>query len=408
MVKLNDTCRQTRFFLLATLTFLVLFLAVDNLNAYRHYVSLAVIACWTFTLIDYYPIIDHQGRKLVNVAVAMLLLISFYRFIHVSNVSLENYLRDIEWLMCAIISVYAVRLFSLKSLKYAYVIYICIIFLSLVVYAMSGRSLSMEGLEDETSQIASAAFSSMTMLFSAVCMMILFHTKKKKTMAVCIVFLVLSVYVNFFILQRATNIILTFFIFILLLLLNARKSYILKALVVLTIIIGGILYSTGLYIPLLDEIAATMPDRVAVRIQAISISLQMQDVMEGGGSLSARSELMTNSWLTFTSSVWHFLIGVGDVENSMIVGKHSFILDTLARYGVVGGFIMFLFFKNQIKVITSVFNRSDNERLYLQCIAVYGVYIFRSFIGNVSTALISTLMLLFFPSVLILLNNKKI
>ena len=149
-------------------------------------------------------------------------------------------------------------------------------------------------------------------------------------------------------------------------------------------------------------------DRVSDRFSQISMAIAYEDVAANRGSLSGRNELMALSWNTFTSSFSHILFGAGEhAEDDTVIGHHSFILDTLACYGIVGGSILFFYFKKQYQIFMSYLDRKKNWALYMQCAIVFMFYVFRNFYGQVAYALVNFVFLLFFPLTFKLIKYYK-
>ena len=168
------------------------------------------------------------------------------------------------------------------------------------------------------------------------------------------------------------------------------------------------IYASDLYLDLFDWLASVMPsERVARRIEEISFALQYEAIEAGGGSFAARADLMSVSWNTFTSTFTNFLFGVGSnrMENS-IIGNHSYFIDTLASYGILGGVLTYKYFKGQYQIMKKYISSRSGKVLFAQCVTVFGFYILRNFYGHMDFTNVNLVILLYFPLVIEFINEN--
>lgn len=353
------------------------------------------IVIWIPVFLKFKWRLNRSEKKYVFVSFSFLLLMFFYNLIGYSTFNLISITRNISWILAGLISIYVMKIFSVKERSFLFVIFLLLIILMLVTLVEKGRSYEM----DEAFATANAWVSSMLMILSGICLIAANQVKSLFSRFIFVSIILLSVYINFFILQRGINAVLSLFLFVLILSLNIKNIFLVKLIFVTTIIFALILFMTDIYIDFFDWMANVIPsERLSIRIKAISLSIQYIDVDAGGGTLKARSELMEISWNTFTSGMQNFIFGAGGhKENNLIIGNHSFILDTLASYGIIGGIVFYIYFKKQIQFIMSYVNKKDNPVMYSQCIVVICIYIFRNYFGAMANANINFVMLLFFP-----------
>jgi hypothetical protein len=179
--------------------------------------------------------------------------------------------------------------------------------------------------------------------------------------------------------------------------------------------IASVVFIFVVAIPLMNFFIENLSGRNAERITDILTVTQGEDITMLNGSLSQRFLLDMASLNTFTSSIPNFLIGVGDDGGdvdlySLIksgVGQHSEIFDILARFGIVGGFIMFQIFKNLFENIRKrnlLHGKSDRFLTVIFC-----VFIFYNIVNRSLAIPMSLIVLyLFTPGVIQLLSYKKI
>lgn len=255
------------------------------------------------------------------------------------------------------------------------------------------------GGQGDAAEAANAWYGSLFMLLSGLSLIFILHVKSIIPRIVAITVFLLTLFINFSILQRGTNVVFTLaelgiiFVFTL-----KRKGIV----YFFSIVIFGVaiyVYSTGLLVDMIVWLADIVSsERIAARLNEIAAALYYEDIEASGGSFAGRNNLMGISWHTFTSSIGHFVFGVGEHSgDNTIVGNHSFIIDTLARYGIIGGTMMFVYFKKQYQIIMSYLDKKTDWALYMQCAIVFLFYVLRNFYGQVSYSLVNLIILVFFP-----------
>ena len=358
---------------------------------------------WIPVFLKYNSRLNKRETQYVFVSFSFLLLMCFYKLIGYSSLNLVSITRNISWILAGLISIYVMKLFSIKERSRIYIIFLVLIITTVVVLVNKGQSYEMA----KAAEIANAWVSSMLMILSGICLIAANQVKSLYLRILFVTIIIFSIFLNFYILQRGTNAVLTFVLVVLIMSLNFKNRFLVRMIFATTIFFAIIVFLTDLYIDIFDWMANVVPsERISSRIQAISLSIQYLDVEEGGATMSARADLMKISWNTFTSGIQTFIFGAGaHKENNLIIGNHSFILDTLASYGIIGGILFYFYFKKQFQFIMSYVNKNDNPVLYSQCIVVICVYLFRNFWGAMATANINFVMLLFLPLTIEVINR---
>ncbi len=335
----------------------------------------------------------------VRVSFAFFVIIFLYWFIGYSKMPMLVLMRSFNWIMAGVVSVYAMKWFSSQELSTIYLFLGGAIVLLLLLLVIGGRELMFSGEQDEAALVANAWYGSLYMLLSGLCLIVFLNVKRFAPRIIALSLLVLSLYLNIAVLQRGTVVLMTFAeLGLILLFLIKRKSIVISLSVIIApFVLIAFLSDNMIYI--FDWLAQVVPsERLAVRFNQISMALTYESLESAGGSLSARNSLMGISWNTFTSSFGHFLFGAGEhAGDNTIIGHHSFILDTLASYGIIGGVLLFVYFRKQYQIIMSSLDKKKGWALYMQCAIVFAFYVFRSFYGNMAFSLVIFFMLLFFP-----------
>ena len=271
-----------------------------------------------------------------------------------------------------------------------------------------GRAKLLYEEQSEASSIAQAWYGSLFMLITGVSLIVLLHVKSLFYKLLAFVFFLFTLYLNFSILQRGTNVIFTAAEVGMILAFTLKNKRLVYFLSIVTV--GGVVlvYTSGLLIDLFDWLADITPStRLSYRFHAISNTLYYEDITSSGTSMSVRNELMGISWNTFTSSIGHFIFGAGEHMDNIMIGHHSFFLDTLARYGIIGGVMIYVYFKKQYQIIMSNIDKKTNWSLYMQCSVVFLFYVLRNFYGQVAYALVNLVILVLFPLTFQVINYYK-
>lgn len=130
---------------------------------------------------------------------------------------------------------------------------------------------------------------------------------------------------------RATSLLLTLLLCLLIIYKTTTKN---KRVVLWIGLVFVVLFSTIIITSLIE----ILPERVAVRLNSL-INPKSGD----SETYLSRFELVMVDLKTFTSSLDNFLWGVGDHRGRdywNLIGQHSYLIDTLARYGIIGAFFV--------------------------------------------------------------------
>ena len=313
-------------------------LSVSSFTNYSNYLLFPVFALWVPYIFTPGNTLSKNERSFIRASFLFMAIFLAYWLVGYSSVVTGEVLRVIGWIMTGLISVYALKMFSERKLSFIYFVMTLAIVVLLYFFIREGEMVALIEDQNEAALVANA-----------------WYVLKKKiwVYSLSIVVLIATVYV----------------------------------------------YLSGALINIFDWLANVVPsDRLASRFNDISTALSYADMEASGGSLSGRNRLMGISWDTFTSNYGYFIFGAGEHYGSnKIIGHHSFFLDTLAQYGIIGGAIMFFYFKKQYQIIMSVLDKKTEWALFMQCAVVFLFYFLRNIYGSMSTALVNLFMLAFFP-----------
>lgn len=385
--------------LLASFLILVFATIFSSFTNYSNYIIYPIWMLWLAQTLPNMGILGKTEHSFVVVSFSLMALILLYRIIGYSSMPLLGLMNDFSWIMSGIVALFVMRYFSSNELSTVYMFFSVGLLLLQLVYLGQGRAILALGNEYEAVEVANAWYGSLFMLLSGLSLIVFLNVKKMVPRLIAISVLLLTLYLNVSILQRGTNVIMTLAeLGLILIFLIKRKSVIITLSIIVAFFVIFALSSDNM-VMIFDWLAQISPsERISARFNELSMVLMYESVEAGGGSFTARGELMGVSWNTFISSFGHFLLGAGEhAGDNSIIGHHSFILDTLARYGIVGGILLIVYFINQYKIFTSGLDRKREWALYMQCAIVFAFYVFRNYYGQVAYSLVNLVLLVFFP-----------
>ncbi|MBQ7252762.1 MAG: hypothetical protein IJS32_09215 [Kiritimatiellae bacterium] len=200
--------------------------------------------------------------------------------------------------------------------------------------------------DGETTNTADTAFATAVMLLMGAMFLVSRHADGTRLKALAWGIVAFCAYVLAFVMQRGT----TFFLgFAMLLALgfssglsSVRNSLKIVFGLLLLALLGWLLWGGGLESFLAWLATLLEGQRLQSRVLHMLGLLQSGSMESTGGSLAFRYNLMLASLETFTGSPGAFVLGVGDHRlpfngADLPVGNHSQLIDTFARYGIVGG-----------------------------------------------------------------------
>lgn len=398
-------------FLLVSFLIMIFGLSVASFTNYSNFLLFPVFALWIPVVFTSGNTLSKNERSFIRASFLFMAIFLAYWLVGYSSVVTGEVLRVIGWIMTGMIPVYALKIFSERELSFIYFVMTLAIVVLLYFFIREGEMVALIEDQNEAALVANAWYGSLYMLLSGLSLIVLMHVKSLYIRIIALVVLILTFYLNIFILQRGTNVIFTIAELGMILLMLLKRKIWVYSLSIVVLIATIYVYFSGALINIFDWLANVVPsDRLASRFNDISTALSYADMEASGGSLSGRNRLMGISWDTFTSNFGYFIFGAGEHYGSnKIIGHHSFFLDTLAQYGIIGGAIMFFYFKKQYQIIMSVLDKKTEWALFMQCAVVFLFYFLRNLYGSMSTALVNLFMLAFFPltiQIILFYKNK--
>lgn len=385
---------------LMLISFLLL-IVITVFSSFILYSSVIIAPIWALLLVYIVSskvVLSKEGKTFVTVSFLLLAIIFFYQIIGHSSMGSLEVLVNFNWIMAGVVSVYVMKMFSGRELSHTFMVMTVSLVVLMLLFIRVGRSLLALGGADEAVSVAATWYGSIFMLLSGLSLIVVLNVKRSLLRIIALVVLLLTLYLNIFILQRGTNVIFTLaeISLIMIFLIKRKQVVIVLSVVIITFVVIAMSSDNMIYI--FDWLAQISPsDRLTKRFEEISVALTYESIEAGGGSFAARGNLIGVSWDTFTSSLSHFVFGAGEHIGDNVIGHHGFFVDTLARYGIIGGVLVFIYFKKQYQIMMSVLNKKTEWALYMQCAIVFLFYVLRNFYGQVAYALVNFVILLLFP-----------
>ena len=158
---------------------------------------------------------------------------------------------------------------------------------------------------------------------------------------------------------------------------------------------------------IIDYIIMLSPnERLTMRL----VTIVNDDASEAHeATITGRTTLYMLSVKTWLTNVTTFFLGIGDHYDTLNpektgIGQHADFLDVLARYGLVGGSLVFVMLRSCFKYILSLF---DNK-YRLQIGTIFFVYFLCGFSKHIFEAGIGCVVFILLPlSAIILKSNKQ-
>lgn len=308
--------------------------------------KLAIMSLW------YIEVFSFEGRTYFPKKFACFLLIwwmyeMLLYFIGFSSAAVGNYYNTLLFFDVVIKSVYVLHVYN-ENQKNILFVSISVLILSILVenlyfLTIYGDDLSLmyRNIEyyrdgDTGVNFVGTSFYNALIFFIGIMFYKTMEDSSRIHKIIYLTALLLSYYFMLSIETRATSLLLSVSL-LFLVYFNKQKS---KGRNILIIILSFMLILTiSLWLPALIDI---LPERVAVRITALTSGNNSDN------EYLSRFGLAMVDINTFTANISNFFIGVGDHrghEYWNVIGQHSYILDTLAKYGCIGIMYLLTFFR---------------------------------------------------------------
>lgn len=320
-----------------------------------------------FFVVIFVCIIQSKDTEKIGVyLICYSIMIFLYRLLNISTASWGNYLFQILFFIVIVASILCLEKMPVKWNIYLYFIVLALIATTVYKDIIIGQSVASENLlllREEGSRAQRTAFSTMMLFVFCTCWLVFFNTNNRFIRWFHFAFALLSLYYIVFVGMRASVVIWTLMAFSLIVFEKySNKSKIGRYLGVFIIVLLCFILIFDIT-PILQLLVRLSPsDRLSVRFESLIYTFN-NGIEED--SFSGRMKLETISLQSWTSSFGSFLFGIGDhrlegygYQGFIMsgVGGHSELIDSLARYGIIGFSIIALLIYNIFQYIQNLFS----------------------------------------------------
>lgn len=319
-------------------------------------------------------IVLHLGHSYIRIFRSLLPFLlgyvavnALYRVIGVSDANWGNSMHEYIFLLSFPLVLLIFENCSIKYIRILFFIIVCIISANIVeniVISFLYPEINEISLEyQDTSFLSSinagsSNFYTLSMFFSLICFFVYINTKEILLRGV--MFLSTTVGTIYVIVFCNKGSVVLFLVLSLVLVYVAKHSRLFNSFIItLCVFFVFLLLLIGFYKQELVEMIVNLvpSERLATRLVTV---IDKNNPLAESDTISGRQNLYFLSIQTWLSSISNFLYGVGDVRvaykpETTGVGQHADFLDTLARYGIIGGVFLFRYIHKAIYLFKSFF-----------------------------------------------------
>lgn len=399
----------TKHFLYLFFITIVALLGLTDIFGSIHTEAVVLLGFLTsFYVLKYYQYHENKVITLIIFMLSFFLYSLMYEVIGISSAGYSRVAIYLCWLIICLTGIIIYKYFTKKEKTILlYTIYI-LTMIGTIYVAINGYSFVSQGLFLATSE-TSTVHGTMIMFFGGICLLWFLNDKNLFNRELAFVGVALSFFVNIYIMQRGITLVLSTLMYGGILLFNGKRSKKNYFIVGLLFTLFAFLYFSEIYIILFDYIAEVLPsERLSRRVLQIKYFLLYGAESKEAHGFSGRLPLMLTSINTWTSSVFSILFGIGDHrENYLLIGNHSEVLDSLARFGIFGACLLWGIVYHQYKLFVNKYVKATNYTCYIQATVIFLFFVLRGLMGTVINFKIAIQVCIFLPLVLNLLMNTS-
>ena len=362
----------------------------------------SLIASFVFTVsLSWKRVNRHQEAQFVLLVVLWAAYEFLLRLVGYSSAELGNYLMLWLYYCCILVMVMLDRATDRQKAQIGIICFFVILINIVdnlylgIMYPGAQTLVNLSwGEQFLTTNVGGTSFYATAMFYCASCFLILLNSKRTLFRILASVAIIISICFLLFISPRATAVILSVVMIFLILLLWISKH---SPVIGFILILGSFLMLFFL-IPILEFLVAHIIDpRLSERFASIVGLLRGQD---NGGNDSLTTRLMYSllSLKSWTADFWSFVVGVGNKMDVNVettgIGQHSQIIDSIAKYGIIGQLFMVpMYWKTFLIVKGHFYNRS----YYYEAIIIVLMFFLYSLMNNSFKPEIGAVLFIFFP-----------
>lgn len=349
-----------------------------------------------------------RNNSLVTNVSAFIFMVLLYKILNVSTAATISIIQDILFFIPLLLMPLIVT-FSLNRKQSKWIIGLILIIVAIniadnirlcilhpeLMYFVN-RNVQIDDIEGIGNVGASTWYNGIYFFFT-ICFFAFINTDSKMMKRAMLASSILSALFIFFFCLKASIIVFTILSVFLLVYAKRKKSF-------ASLVLVGIF--SFLFVLIFADIIVDMlrsmisSDRLLTRLIML-IDADNAEAGVGEHSLNARSMLWMESINTWLANPVNFLFGIGapPVSDAHLgVGQHSSFFDSFAKYGLIGGFLIFNSLRISYKYIRSLYARTER----LQIFAIAMLFMFFCITKGVFTPAIGSMLFIMLP----LLSNQ--
>ncbi|MCK9627019.1 MAG: O-antigen ligase family protein [Bacteroidales bacterium] len=387
-------------------------------NVLPNYVPILLFSIWFLSA--YFIGGSHHIKVTVNESIWWIVIILWEIMLELfgfSSIGINNILIRIPIYCLPIIMSFVIRNYYYREKILLFTFLFLVILFNIVKNDITGyyNPWMFESLRSSDGFSASSStFTAVTLFFFPVCFLLLKNNKPKYLKFVSVFSICAASYYFFVLNSRGIS----FFLFLLIILgfiFSPKRSYnnINPLYLLLAVLSLSILFYL-FFDPFMNILRVVFAgnERLLEKFNNITDFSQTRN-MQDTGSLGARIELSLISLQTWLGGFSNFFFGIGEhaINDASMqgltnagVGQHSQFFDHLARYGLLGGLILYKAVKNTLRF---VLKRAHNTKMYNRIFVVLLAFILYSFLNNSLIGNILFVVFLVFPLIVDILESKN-
>ena len=348
------------------------------LGSIRNFIIVCLLIA-AYIIMKNKSIYTRSNTILVNSVLLYVIVIFGYKFIGFSSAAWGNYMHQLSFFVILLLMALVIKKKSIRpNSVFLWAIFLIIAFnvvdnirLSILYPQINTGRLYMDEELLASINAGGTRFYTFSLFFFMVCYFVFLNCKQKKIrflMLTCA--LITAIYISAFCLKAS---VVVYFLISIIFLFYAKKT---KRKKVFFMVLGITALMLFIIVSFFEEtiinfIVSISPDeRLSTRLVTL---INPEDEEAQIGTLTGRTKLYMLSIETWLSDIGPFLFGIGDQRVAFGavatgIGQHADLLDSLARYGLLGLMLLFLIFKYAFQKLLSVFD--EEYKLQIICIII--------------------------------------
>lgn len=357
--------------------------------------------------------IKRQRPLLFGITLYIIIAMS-YKLVGFSSAEWGNYMNQLSFFIPILLMVLIPEKLSLKQTRFLWWLMIVVMAFNIadnirlsILYPEINAVSRLYLDEDFLSSInaGGTSFYTFSLLFFNICFLVYLNCKEKKikylSFAICVLS---SIYILVFCLKAS---VVVYYILSLALQFFAYKTK-KPTLFIFVLVFSGLFAFSIIALfqdAIVDFIVSVSPnERLTARLVTL---IDAENAEANMNTITGRANLYLLSIDTWLSSFPNFIFGIGDHRAAQGafatgIGQHADLLDSLARYGILGLVSLFLIFKYSFRFILSIFDK----KYKLQLATIFFILILCGFTKGIFSSGVGCVVFLFLPLCRVLLCDN--